>query len=294
MNDIFFTHAKALTLFFLLIALNAFAQTTQYGRVVEQNSNGRSVAGVMVEVPSSPDCQPTSSGANGFFRLVFSEHQPGDVIHGIRIKKYGYEVVNHHVMHEGWTLTEKDTLRIVLAPEGTVSEARRRYYQYLEEAYLTRYDSIASFLHSRYAQQLMTEQEFNTRMEQAVSELNLSFQNLDMYADQLARMNQDDLDMDIDVMLNTFVDFPAMPKNYSENTVALSRSTDFDFLYKGLNFIEACVFFGDFYMELDMKEDALNYYTLALKMCETLDGYEGASFTNQIRQLRSIIAKIDK
>lgn len=289
-----FTLVKTFILLFLMNVINAQAQTTQYGRVVELNSKGKSVSGVTVEVPSSPDCQPASSGAEGIFRLVFSEHQPGDVIRGLRIKKYGYEVVNHHVLHEGWTLTEKDTLRIVLAPEGTVSEARNRYYQYLEEAYLTHYESTTSMLRNQYAQQMISEQEFNTRMEQAASSLNTSFQNIDMYADQLARINQDDPDMDIDAVLNTFVNFPAMSMTNADESVALSESADFDFLFKGLNFIEACVFFGDFYSDLEMKENAVNYYTLALQMCQTLDGYEGASFTDQIKQLRSIIDKINK
>ncbi len=280
-------------LFFVLISNQVlFAQTTQYGRVVEMNTKGKTVPGVSVTVPSAHDSQPASSDVNGLFRLVFSDHHPGDVIRGLRINKYGYEVVNHHILHEGWTLTEKDTLKIVLAPEGTVQEARSRYYKYLEEAFLSRYDSTTSILNEQYAQQVITKENYNALIEKAADDLDLAFQNIDMYADQLARIDQDDLD--IDLMLNTLVNYPAMPMSISDASVAIVMTDDFDFLFKGMDFIEVCAFFGDFYLSLEMNEEALHYYSLALQMCETLDGYEGASFTDQIKQLQSIIAKINK
>lgn len=271
-----------------------FAQTTQYGRVVEMNSNGKKVSGVSVTVSSASDCQPAASDANGVFRLVFSEHQPGDVIRGLRIKKYGYEVVNHHIVHEGWTLTEKDTLKIVMAPEGTVAEARNKYYNYLEEAYLSRYDSTVSMLNEQFAQRLISEEQFKSGMNEADNKLRLSFQNIEMYADQLARLNQDDLDVNYEYVLNTFIEFPIMPMNDEQVSVASVAESEFDFLFKGLDFVEACVFFGDFYRELSMNEDAVGYYTLAIHMYETLNGYEGADFNHQIKQLQSIVKKLTK
>ena len=276
----------------LFINNGLFAQTTQYGRVVEMNSNGKRIAGVSVTVSSATDCQPAASDANGVFRLVFSEHQPGDVIHGLRIKKYGYEVVNHHIVHEGWTLTEKDTLKIVMAPEGTVAEARNKYYNYLEEAYLSQYDSTVSMLNEQYAQQLISEEQFNSGMAEAADKLRLSFQNIEMYADQLARLNHDDLDVNYEEILNTFVEFPIMSANDQQEGVAAADVFEFDFLFKGLSFVEACVFFGDYYKDLSVKEEAVGYYTLALRMYEVLNGYEGADFNDQIKQLQSIITKL--
>ena len=284
-----------LALFVLLCNLTTFAQTVQYGRVVEINSKGKTLSNVAINIPSAPDCQPTASNNDGLFRLVFNEHQAGDVIHGIHIDKYGYELVNHHIVHEGWTLTEKDTLKIVMAPKGSIDEARSRYYSYLEEAYLSRFDSTANLLQEQFAQQIISEQEYKTFMEKAIFDLDAAFQNINDYADQLARFNQDDSNVPIDVVLDAFMDLSAIPASNTGISVAdIGYSDDFDFLFKGMDFIEICNFFGNFYMELEMNDMAINYYNLALQMCETLDGYEGANFTDQIKQLRSIINKINK
>lgn len=292
MKNVFFT---TIVLLFVFIINDLCAQTIQYGRVVEINSKGKTIPGVSVAVPTTHDSQPTATDANGVFRLVFSEHKPGDVVRGLRIQKDGYEVVNHHIVHEGWTLTEKDTLKVVLAPQGSIEEARSRYYHYLEESYLNRFDSTSDKLHELYAQQLISEQEFNELMEKALADLNLAFQSIDFYADQLARLNQDDMgDIDFDAMLATFVDLPCIPMKDSGVSVTLMEVDDFEFFFKGLNFIESSIFFGDFYLDLDMKEEAVGYYTLALQMCEILDGYEGTSFTDQIKTLKSVIAKINK
>lgn len=85
-----------------------------------------------------------------------------------------------------------------------------------------------------------------------------------------------------------------IPMENSDSLFVTDHAEDFDFLFKGLDFVEACVFFGDFYQNLGMMDLALNYYTQGLRMCETLNGYDGASFTDQIKQLQSIIDKIKK
>ena len=63
----------------------------------------------------------------GQFRLSFSKHNVGDVVQNITARKSGYEVVNVHVTRS-WTLTNADTLRIVMAPKNQVKEARTQYY----------------------------------------------------------------------------------------------------------------------------------------------------------------------
>ncbi len=288
-----FTLTLTLVLLFLLNGMKA--QTVQYGRVVEINSKGKSLSNVSINIPSAPDCQPTASNSDGVFRLVFNEHRVGDVIHGIHIDKYGYELVNHHIVHEGWTLTEKDTLRIVMAPKGSINEARTRYYNYLEEAYLSRFDSTTNLLQEQLAQQQISEQEYQAFMGKAVADLETAFQHIDDYADQLARFNQDDSNLPIDVVLNAFIDLSAIPASNPDVSVAnVSYSDEFDFLFKGMDFIEICNFFGNFYLDLERKDIALSYYQLALQMCETLDGYQGTSFTSQIEQLHSTINKINK
>lgn len=170
------------------------AQMVQYGLVVEMNSGGKTLQGVAITVPSAHDCQPTMSGSNGVFRLNFGEHKIGDVVVGISARKHGYELVNTHIVREGYTLTDKDSLRVVMAPAGKVAEARARYYNLLEEAYIQRYDSTLSFLNEQYADHVITSMELNYWKSQAELELKNAYQHIEDYADRLARINEDDLD----------------------------------------------------------------------------------------------------
>ena len=181
--------------FLLLLCLGGrvTAQTVQYGQVKEMNSGGKALPGVFITIPTVHDCQPTASDANGVFRLNFGEHHIGDVVVGLKAKKHGYELVNRHVVREGFTLTDKDSLRVIMAPAGKIQEARMRYYDLLEEASLNRYDTTMAFFNQQYAQKLITEPELNYWKKQAEAELKTAYQHLDDYADRLACVNMDDL-----------------------------------------------------------------------------------------------------
>ena len=104
-----------------------FSQTVQYGKVMEGDGQGSPIAGVTLTVPSEHDCQPTISDSKGGFRLCFKDHNVGSVVRDITARKPGYEVVNVHVTRS-WTLTNEDTLTIIMVPKGKLKEARTRYY----------------------------------------------------------------------------------------------------------------------------------------------------------------------
>lgn len=176
------------------------AQMVQYGRVVEMNTGGKALPGVSLTIPSAHDCQPTASDVNGVFRLCFGEHKTGDVIVGLNAKKHGYEVVNHHITRDGYTLTDKDSLRIVMAPVGKIAEARARYYDLLETACVSRYDSTCSYLNQQYADHIITRPELDYWLEEAEKELQSAYLNLDNYADRLARLNEDELDTEMQIL----------------------------------------------------------------------------------------------
>ena len=169
------------------------AQMVQYGYVVEMNSGGRALPNVSVSIPMAHDCQPTASDARGLFRLSFGEHRVGDVVMGLSARKYGYEMVNKHIV-EGYTLTDRDSLRIVMAPVEKLKEAREQYYALLENSSVQRYDSTMAFLNGQYAQQIITKPELDYWQSLAETELKIAYQNMDDYADRLARINADDLD----------------------------------------------------------------------------------------------------
>ena len=104
-----------------------YGQVVQYGKVMEWSEQGSPLVGVTLTTPSEHDCQPTISDSKGGFRLRFSKHHVGDVIHDITARKTGYEVVNVHVARS-WTLTTADTLAIIMAPKAKMKEARSQYY----------------------------------------------------------------------------------------------------------------------------------------------------------------------
>ena len=171
------------------------AQMVQYGCVVEMNSGGHSLSNVAVSIPMAHDCQPTVSDVHGIFRLSFGEHKVGDVVMGLSARKYGYELVNKHII-EGYTLTDRDSLRIVMAPSKKLKEAREKYYAFLESASVRRYDSTLEFLNGQYGQHLITKPELDYWVSLAEAELKTAYQNMDDYADRMARVNADDLDAD--------------------------------------------------------------------------------------------------
>lgn len=189
----------------LLLAMHcglASAQIVQYGRVVEMNTGGKALPGVALTIPSVHDCQPTASDANGIFRLNFGEHKTGDVIVGLTAKKHGYEVVNHHITRDGYTLTDRDSLRIVMAPVGKIAEARARYYDLLETACVTRYDTTCAFLNQQYANNNITKPELQYWTDAAEKELQSAYLHLDDYADRLARLNDVDPDDEAQALLD--------------------------------------------------------------------------------------------
>lgn len=158
------------------------------------NTGGKALPGVGFTIPSAHDCQPTASDANGNFRLVFSEHKIGDVVVGINAQKYGYEVVNKHVTERGYTLTDRDSLRIVMAPVGIIEKARIEYYSMLENSCVSRYDATLEFLNQQYADNIITKPELQYWTEAAQLELRSAYLHLNDYADRLARLNDDDPD----------------------------------------------------------------------------------------------------
>ena len=201
MKKLYKSFAGCLLLAAVLCAGRSSAQMVQYGKVVEMNSKGKPLAGASVLVPSIHDCQPTASDSHGEFRLSFGEHQVGDVVVGIRAQRYGYEVVNVHVTRDGWTLTTKDTLKIVMATSEKLMEARMKYYDLLELACVGRYDATMSFLNEQFAQQMISNVEYQYWKVQADDELKQAYASMDSYADRLARINEDDMDTDEQMLL---------------------------------------------------------------------------------------------
>lgn len=305
-----------------LIAGKASAQMVQYGKVVEMNSQGKPVSGVSVTVLSAHDCHPTASDAFGVFKLSFGEHQTGDVIHGLRAKKYGYEVVNIHVTRDGWTLTDRDTLRIVMATTEKLHEARMRYYDLLETAAVARYDTTMRVLDTHLASNTITLPEYQYWKLEAETELQRAYQNMEALADELAHTVEEGLEDPSEVVAsrleadetvlqaytNFSVAFPMESLESQEGKAGLDSLQANDSLYEQImvlqtyvNLFESdytvscakyakfCAYLGAIYQERGWDEPAKKYLNKALQMYEMLHLMEAVEVQDKIDIIKELL-----
>ena len=170
------------------------AQVRQVGRIVEINSNGKAVSGVSVEAVSSDDVQPAVSDSGGIFVLNFAKKKRGDVVYNLRVYKSGYEVVNSQLIKDGVVLTEKDTLKIVVAPPARLAEARANYYEIFDNYQIGVYKKQIEELKSQLAKNEIPLAEYEQRAVKAEEDLKNANSKIAEYADRFSRINKDDMD----------------------------------------------------------------------------------------------------
>lgn len=296
----------------------------QYGKVVEMSAKGKALSGVSVTVLSAHDSYPTSSDAFGVFKLSFSEHQTGDVVYGLRAKKYGYEVVNLHVTRDGWTLTDRDTLRIVMAPSTAIYEARMRYYDLLETAFVARYDTTMRLLDAQLADKMITMPEYQYWKLEAGNELQRAYQNLETMVDVLvhseeaysgepsevvaALLNREE--SVLQAYTNFTSDYPMVDVGEMEAKAGLDSLPVADSLYQtvlvlqtyanlfesdfatnGSKYAKACAYLGVIYKEQGWDEASKKYLTRALRMYEMLNTLECLEVQDKINRIKELLEK---
>lgn len=179
---------------FLFVFFVASGQMTQKGVIKEYLTRGKPIAGVGISIPSASDYQPVVSNADGTFQLHFSRHLPGDIIYNVRITKDDYEIVNIYDFKDGWTLSSQDTMTIIVARRGVITERRSRYYnimdKYTEEAYKRKIQKLEGDL----ANQTINAEEYRQKMLTAEEELKRAYEKIDAYADLFARISDEVLD----------------------------------------------------------------------------------------------------
>lgn len=274
---------------------NLSAQIKQYGKVTEADTHGRALTGVAISVPSAHDSHPTASSNQGEFRIVFREHHAGDVIHGLRARKNGYEVVNIHVTRDGWTLTDRDTLRIVMAPIGKLTDARMKYYDILETACVAQYDATVDYLDGQLAQQLISNSEYQYWKQRADDELDESYTQMDGQADLLARYsleNDTEAPMDLvadgntpsvlDELQGSSTLAPSIFENeYKASAASYDAYSNYEFQYA-----DACYGLAQMFEVQKQPNEATKYYRQALHMFETLQS-KGYNYTLEIQNIKA-------
>jgi tetratricopeptide (TPR) repeat protein len=193
--------ALSLNISLYLVALGLQGQV-QIGRVREFNSGKRPVAGVKIVFQGAV---PTSSGEDGYFRLVFYGKKPGDIINAMEISKEGYELVNGKEL-EGLMLSRNISLGmdIIVAKKGVLDAAKKEYYSISDKALLANFNKqkeklrdklkMAEIDQKRYEQLLIGLYEQSDKQREGIGE----------YADKFARMNLDDMNSLQEEALNLF------------------------------------------------------------------------------------------
>ena len=100
------------------------AQVVQKGSVKVFNSRQAPLPGVQLMAEGAP---ATDTDQQGIFHLHFLNRKPGMQISAPFVYKKGFELVNRDLL-DGWILSEKQPLDVVMAPEGVIEEIKNRYY----------------------------------------------------------------------------------------------------------------------------------------------------------------------
>ena len=172
-----------------LFTATVCAQVSQKGKVRIYNSQNTPLAGVQLIANGAP---ATDSDSDGNFSLDFTENQPGTAISSPHIYKKGYEVVNKDVI-DGWILSEKRPMDIVMAVKGTVEEQKNRYYAIAVDHFTKLRNRTVKEINDMYNRQKITAAERSLRLQKLAEENSAFMKRLDEYAEKFARINPDDV-----------------------------------------------------------------------------------------------------
>ena len=173
----------------LLISVSLSAQVSQKGNVRIFNSQHTPLPGVQLMAIGAP---ATDTDYNGEFCFHFLNHKAGTAISSPQAYKKGYEVVNSDMLN-GWILSEKRSLDIVMAPEGTIEEQKSHYYAIAIAHFSKLRNKTVQEINHLYAQQKITQAERAQRLKELAEENHTFMNMLDKYAEKFARINPDDI-----------------------------------------------------------------------------------------------------
>ena len=173
------------------------AQVRQRGEVVLQNSGRQPLAGVQVRAMGAI---PATSDAAGHFDLHFSKSRPGQLLLLDEVYKDGYELVNEKAL-EQWTVSQSSKLPIVMCRKGALAAAQEKYYEIGRSHNMARYADACRQLDEQRALNLLTEQQYNARLDKLSADYVKAMEHLEAYAYALVCYNRDDLDqMSLDAL----------------------------------------------------------------------------------------------
>lgn len=180
--------AFALLTAFVWITVS-LAQVKQQGITVLQNSGKKPVSGVQVTAVGSA---PAGSDNAGKFSLHFPKSNAGEMLFINEIYKDGYATVNEEELKR-WILSGENTLPIILCKKEVLAASQQKYYGIGKTNYQTRYFRAIDELEETKRKQILSEEEYNNRLEAIANEYSRAMTQLENYSYIIAGLNKDDL-----------------------------------------------------------------------------------------------------
>lgn len=165
-----------------------FAQVDQRGSVTLYDSGNTPLAGVQVTAYGAP---ATDTDQNGSFVLRFPDRKPGMTAYTDLYKK-GYEIVNRDEVTQ-FVLSQKASLKAVMAPIGTVESVKMEYYGIASENYSKKYSAAMHEINDLYSARIIDVKQRRAKLDSLNRESEIYWEKLEYYADKFARINPDDV-----------------------------------------------------------------------------------------------------
>lgn len=175
---------SVLTLFTTL----CMAQVEQHGRTMLYNGAKPKtpLAGVSI---SAYGAATTQSASDGKFTLQFRTLHPGDKVNIRRLEKANYEVFNTEAL-EQWYITRSNiTYEVILCETATLNQIKDKYRQAATQVCTERLQKAESEAEMHRKEGLITEEEYQKRIDRLEAEHESQLDKIDTYVDRIARID---------------------------------------------------------------------------------------------------------
>lgn len=166
---------------FIFFISSVQAKVKLRGHVTLQNSNGEPVKGVKVRALGFGN--PTTSNDSGYFLLVFTQKQPGDIV-TLCVSKENFEVINRKSLRVVLTPDPNELLNIVMCKKGSRDKYARIYYGIAEDAIHREYKRKKEFLE-------ITSNDYETKLALLRQERDVAIAQAKELARKFAEVNLD-------------------------------------------------------------------------------------------------------
>jgi tetratricopeptide (TPR) repeat protein len=195
---------KKLTVF-LCVCLCAVSVVAQTQQGVTYRYNGKQKRTPLGQVSISYDGNKRtvlSDAKDGTFTLVLDGRKMGDRIGLVTVKKREMMVFNQHAVDE-WSV-RKEPLMLILCNADEFERQKNNYIEIGKRQAKKKYDKQKAELEAQLQARKVKQQEYEAALDKAYEDLDRLQKNIGEYADLLARIDQSELDGQMQEVLDLY------------------------------------------------------------------------------------------